>query len=34
MTDLNVVKGRDGVFVLPNDKPLDLTNRILGSGAN
>ena len=34
VTDLNVVKGRDGVFVLPNDKPLDLTNRILGSGAN
>ncbi|WP_044617279.1 HYD1 signature containing ADP-ribosyltransferase family protein [Gynuella sunshinyii] len=31
---LNVQKGRDGVFVIPNDKPLDLTNRIRGSGAN
>jgi len=34
VTGLNVTKGRDGVFVLPNNKPLDLTNRILSSGAN
>lgn len=31
---LNVQKGRDGVYVVPGDKPLDLTNRITGSGKN
>lgn len=32
VTDLNVIQGRDGVFVIPNDSPLDLTNRIVGTG--
>ena len=31
---LNVQKGRDGVYVVPGDKPLDLTGRITGSGKN
>lgn len=31
-TGLNVVKGRDGVFVIPNDGPLDLINRIVNWG--
>ena len=34
VTGLNVQKGRDGVFVIPNDGPLDLTNRIISTGAN
>lgn len=34
VTGLNVQKGRNGVFVILNDKPLDLVNRILSSGAN
>ena len=34
VTGLNVVKGRDGVFVVPNNKPLDITNRVISSGAN
>ena len=34
VTGLSVVKGREGVFVLPNDKPLDLKNRILSSEEN
>ena len=25
-------EGRSGVFVIPNDRPLDLTGRIVGSG--
>lgn len=29
VTDLNVVQGRDGVFVIPNESPLDLTDRIV-----
>ena len=29
---LNVVKGREGVYVIPNEKPLDLTGRILRIG--
>jgi ADP-ribosyltransferase of polymorphic toxin system len=29
---LNVVRGRSGVFVVPNEVPLDQTGRILGSG--
>ncbi|MCM1567226.1 MAG: S8 family serine peptidase [Dehalobacter sp.] len=32
VTGLNVVKGREGVFVIPNENPLDLTNRIINSG--
>jgi hypothetical protein len=31
---LNAVKGRDGVFVIPGDSPLDLTGRIVSSGPN
>ena len=29
---LNVVKGRDNVFVVPNESPLDLSNRIVNWG--
>ena len=32
VTGLPVVSGRDGVFVVLNTVPLDLTNRILSSG--
>ena len=32
VTGLNITKGRQGVFVIPNSRPLDLTNRIVGSG--
>jgi RHS repeat-associated protein len=32
VTGLNVVKGREGVFVVPNTNGLDLVNRISGSG--
>ncbi len=32
VTDLNVVKGRDGVYVIPGDEALDLTGRIISSG--
>jgi hypothetical protein len=32
VTGLNVVKGREGVFVIPNENPLNLTNRIINSG--
>lgn len=31
---LNVVKGRDGVFVVPGQTPLDLTDRLVSWGAN
>ncbi|MEV4611330.1 HYD1 signature containing ADP-ribosyltransferase family protein [Kitasatospora sp. NPDC049258] len=34
VTGLNVVQGRPGVFVIPNSGNLDLTGRIVGSGAN
>jgi RHS repeat-associated protein len=34
VTDLDVVKGRDGVFVVPNAGDLDLTNRIVSFGKN
>jgi len=33
-TGLNVVKGREGVFVILNEGPLDITNRIIGFGRN
>lgn len=33
VTGLNVIQGRPGVFVVPNTTPLDLTGRILSSGA-
>jgi large repetitive protein len=29
---LNVIQGRPGVFVVPNETPLNLTNRITNSG--
>lgn len=29
---LNVVKGRSGVYVIPNERPLDLNDRIISSG--
>ena len=32
VSELDVVKGRDGVFVIPNEVPLDLTNRIISFG--
>lgn len=34
VSGLNVVEGRAGVFVIPNEGPLDLTGRIVSSGAN
>jgi hypothetical protein len=34
VTGLNVVKGREGVFVVPNSGPLNLVGRILRSGVN
>ena len=32
VSDLNVVQGIDGVFVIPNEEPLDLINRIISFG--
>lgn len=32
ITDLEVVKGREGIFVIPNDSPLDLIGRIVSTG--
>jgi hypothetical protein len=32
VTDLTVIKGREGVYLVPNEKPLDLTNRIISYG--
>lgn len=32
VTDLNVVKGRNGVYVIPNDTPLDISSRVISSG--
>ncbi len=34
VSGLNVKKGRDGVYVVPGSKPLDISNRITGSGKN
>ena len=31
---LDVIQGRDGVFVVPNSGPLDVTGRIVSSGRN
>ncbi|BBK14982.1 hypothetical protein OIPHN330_58510 (plasmid) [Citrobacter freundii] len=31
---LDVQKGREGVYVIPGDKPLDLSSRIIGGGRN
>jgi len=33
-TGLNVIQGRAGVFLIPNEGPLDLAGRIVGWGAN
>ncbi|RQM50359.1 hypothetical protein EHZ19_03995 [Paraburkholderia bannensis] len=33
VTGLNVVQGRPGVYVVPNEIPLDISGRITGSGA-
>ena len=33
-TGLNVIPGRPGVFVIPNNQPLDITGRVVRSGAN
>jgi len=32
VTGLNVTKGRDGVFVILNETPLDLTKRVITHG--
>ncbi len=32
VSGLEVIKGRDGVFVIPNETALDLTGRIVRSG--
>ena len=32
ITDLDVIQGRDGVFVIPNESPLDLIGRIVNTG--
>lgn len=32
VSDLNVIQGRDGVYVIPNEEALDLTGRIINSG--
>lgn len=34
VTGLQVVRGRSHVYVIPSDRPLDLTNRLIRSGAN
>ena len=34
VTGLNVVQGRPGVFVVPGNAPLDITERIFRFGAN
>jgi RHS repeat-associated protein len=34
INDLEVLQGRPGVFVIPNESPLDLVGRILGWGKN
>ena len=32
VTNLEIIQGRDGVFVIPNEAPLDLTGRIVRTG--
>lgn len=34
VSGLNVIEGRAGVFVIPNEAPLDLTGRIVSWGVN
>ena len=31
---LNVIKGREGVYLVPNESSLDITNRIVNYGEN
>jgi len=33
VTGLNVIQGRSGVFVIPNETPLNISGRIIGNGA-
>ena len=33
ISDLEVIKGREGVYVIPNSEPLDLTDRIISTGS-
>jgi hypothetical protein len=32
VTDLNVIRGRNGVYVIPNDVALDISDLIISSG--
>ena len=34
VSGLNVIEGRAGAFLIPNEGPLDLTGRIVSSGGN
>jgi hypothetical protein len=34
VSGLNVVQGRPGVFVIPNEDPLNLAGRLIGWGPN
>ncbi len=34
VTGLKVIRGRQGVFVVPGDRPLDLRGRFVSSGVN
>ncbi len=34
VTGLDVVKGRNGVFVIPNNSALDISKRVMNSGSN
>jgi hypothetical protein len=34
VSGLNVIEGRAGVYLIPNEGPLDLTGRIVNSGGN
>jgi hypothetical protein len=34
VTGLTVIKGRDGVYVIPGESPLDITRRLISWGAN
>jgi HYD1 signature containing ADP-ribosyltransferase len=34
VSGLNVVEGQSGVFLIPNEGPLDLTGRIMSWGRN
>ncbi len=34
VSDLTVIKGRDGVFVVPNEGPLSILDRLISAGTN